>query len=217
MMSHALTSTPPETATIVPMPPFYNDLTAALAHAWAQLAHGATDRTSAFHTPVVANVGLDGAPQQRSMILRDVDTAARTLRFYTDTRSAKMAGLGNNPQVSVLAYDARSQLQLRLNGRVRFETGTALADNIWKNLHDRSRMTYAQTIAPGQNVFTPTHGAPPPASGNADLLTATARENFCLLIVDIDCLDWVLLSRNGNRRARFTWPQGQLTAQWLAP
>ncbi len=216
-MSHALTSTPPETVTIVSMPPFYNDLAAALAHAWSQLTHAVTDRTSAFHAPAVANVGLDGAPQQRSMILRDVDTAARTLRFYTDARSAKMAGLRNNQHVSVLAYDARSQLQLRLNGRVRFESGTPLADNIWKNLHDRSRMTYAQSIAPGQSVFTPTHGAPPPATGNADLLTATARENFCLLIVDIDCLDWVLLSRNGNRRARFTWPQGQLNAQWLAP
>ncbi|NJR71990.1 MAG: hypothetical protein HC782_02445 [Gammaproteobacteria bacterium] len=51
----------------------------------------------------------------------------------------------------------------------------------------------------------------------ASALSNTARENFCLIHVAVDLLDWVYLSSEGNRRAQFSWANGELTSQWLAP
>ncbi len=194
--------------TAIVLPTFYNDLNAALTHAWACLARGSADRRSPFHAPVVASVGLDGAPQQRTMILRKVDVAARTLRFFTDTRSAKVAEWQCHARVSVLAYSSSDKLQLRLAGNVRCETDTALADNCWANLRETARAGYAQADTPGGVMENPDAHLP---------LSATARDNFCLIHVDVDCIDWVFLSPQGNRRAQFSWPQDSLHAQWLAP
>lgn len=194
--------------TAIALPNFYNDLNAALTHAWACLARGSADRRSPFHAPVVASIGLDGAPQQRTMILRKVDMAARTLRFFTDTRSAKVAEWQSHPWVSVLAYSASDKLQLRLAGSARCDTDSALADNCWANLRDTARAGYAQLDTPGGVLDNPDSHSP---------MLKTARDNFCLIHIDVDCIDWVFLSPQGNRRAQFSWPQDSLHAQWLAP
>jgi len=192
-------------------PPYYNDLTATLNHAWACLTRGSADRRSPFHAPVVATIGLDGTPQQRTLILRKVDVASRTLRFFTDTRSAKIAEWRQNPRVSVLTYSASDKIQLRLSGSVRCETDSALADNCWANLRETARAGYAQNDAPGVAISTPDADSPVSA------LINVARDNFCLIHVDVDSLDWVFLSSHGNRRAQFSWPEGVLNTQWLAP
>ncbi|NBR79124.1 MAG: pyridoxamine 5'-phosphate oxidase, partial [Alphaproteobacteria bacterium] len=54
------------------------------------LERGAADRRSAFHTPTVATIGLDGRPRLRTIVLRACDTANRSLRFHTDARSDKI-------------------------------------------------------------------------------------------------------------------------------
>ncbi|NJR71988.1 MAG: hypothetical protein HC782_02435 [Gammaproteobacteria bacterium] len=79
-------------------PPYYNDLSASLAHAWACLARGSADRRSPFHAPVVASVGIDGTPEQRTMILRKVDVPTRTLRFLPTGVQQKLP-IGNTTKV----------------------------------------------------------------------------------------------------------------------
>jgi hypothetical protein len=199
------------------VPPFYNDLEQTLAHAWSLLARGTVDRRSPFHAPVVASVGLDGAPQQRTMILRKVDLAARTLRFNTDTRSMKWREIAKNPQLSVLAYSASDKIQLRLSGRAALDSTSSLADNVWANMRDQSRVCYAQPAAPGQTVDAPDAYVPPLLLPTDSPAAAVAREHFCLLTVSVECLDWVYLHLNGNRRAQFQWANGEMTARWLAP
>ena len=51
--------------------PFSSDLAASLAHAWQLLGRGTVDRRSAFHTPTVATVELDGAPFKKFTAVRD--------------------------------------------------------------------------------------------------------------------------------------------------
>jgi pyridoxamine 5'-phosphate oxidase len=213
--------TTPQTATtpalVPPVPPFYNDLEATLRHAWAQLDAATTDRRSGFHALTVASVGLDGTPQQRSMILRKVDSAARTLRFNADIRSVKCEELRLNPAISALGYSIPDKLQLRLNGMARIDQHSALADYVWTTMRDQSRVAYAQPSAPG-DVLTQPDGYEPPIELRLDEPAATlARENFCLVHLDIQRLDWVFLNIHGNRRAQFSWPEGALNARWLAP
>ncbi len=206
-----------ETASPTYTPPYYNDLAQSLAHAWSLLARGTVDRRSPFHAPVVASVGLDGAPQQRTMILRKVDLAARSLRFNTDTRSLKWQELKKNPQVAVLGYSASDKIQIRLTGRAVLDATSSLADNVWANMRDQSRVCYAQPAAPGETIDAPDTYVPPLLLPTQSPAAAVAREHFCLLTVQVDCLDWVYLNLNGNRRAQFQWSNGEMTARWLAP
>jgi pyridoxamine 5'-phosphate oxidase len=198
-------------------PPFYNDLTQSLTHAWALLARGTADRRSAFHTPSIASIGLDGAPTQRTMILRKADSQARTLRFHTDIRSAKIAESQQNPRVSILGYSVSDKIQLRLSGVAHIEKHSELADNVWANMRDQSRVGYAQQDMPGKAIDAPDMTVPPIELRADEPLAEIAREHFCLFIVEINCIDWVYLNVSGNRRAQFSWSNGNLTSRWLAP
>ncbi|MCA2999770.1 MAG: pyridoxamine 5'-phosphate oxidase family protein [Rhodocyclaceae bacterium] len=198
-------------------PAFYNDLETTLAHAWTLLETGAKDRRSAFHAPSVASIGLDGSPQQRSMILRKVDVANRRLRFNTDLRSTKIQELKVSPAVSVLAYSAADKVQLRLAGRADLDASSALADAVWSAMRDQSRAAYAQPAAPGAMIEAPAAYVPPLELRANEPTAIPAREHFCLVQVEITSLEWVYLHLHGNRRAHFCWPNGIMASRWLAP
>ena len=199
------------------IPPFYNNLDASLSMAWSLLQGGTTDRRSAFHAPTVASIGVDGAPQQRTMVLRKVDPVKRTLRFNTDARSQKSRELAQLQRVSVLAYSASDKIQLRLSGVATLDRHSALAENVWRSMRDQSRVAYAQPEAPGATISEPDGYVPPLELRVDDAAAAVAREHFCLLTVEVETLDWVYLNLCGNRRAQFRWPNGTLERHWLAP
>jgi hypothetical protein len=202
---------------MLPTPPFYDDLSASLTQSWALLARGVADRHSPFHAPAVASIGLDGSPQQRTMILRKVDSNARALLFNTDARSPKFAEFTKVPLVSILAYSEADKIQIRISGTVSLERTTQQAEQAWTRMRDQSRVGYGQIHPPGTTVPASELCPPPVALGIDDPAAAAARENFCLLCVQVNGIEWVYLSLRGNRRAHFTWPAGQLNARWLAP
>jgi len=199
------------------IPPFYNNLDASLSMAWSLLQRGTTDRRSAFHAPAVASIGVDGSPQQRTMVLRKVDPVKRTLRFNTDARSQKWQELAQMPHVSVLAYSAWDKIQVRLSGFATLDRYSALAESVWISMRDQSRVAYAQPDAPGATITEPDSYVPPLELRVDDAAAKVAREHFCLLTVEVETLDWVYLNLCGNRRAQFRWPDGVLESHWLAP
>ncbi|MFO0463229.1 MAG: pyridoxamine 5'-phosphate oxidase family protein [Burkholderiales bacterium] len=198
-------------------PAFYNDLAATLAQAWTLLEAGTKDRRSAFHAPSVASIGLEGSPQQRTMILRKVDVINRRLRFNTDLRSTKIQELNVSPAVSILAYSAADKVQLRLSGLSHLDASSAVADAVWSAMRDQSRAAYAQPAVPGATIKAPPAYVPPLEIRIGETASVTAREHFCLLHVEITSLEWVYLHLHGNRRAHFCWPNGMLESRWLAP
>lgn len=194
--------------TTQPSPAFYNDLSASLDMAWQLWGRGTVDRHSGFHTPVVTSVDEDGNPQARVMILRAVDREARTMRFHTDARSAKMNHWNLKPHVCVLGYDASKKIQLRVDGRVVLHTTDAVADEAWKNSRPESLAAYGVKIAPGSVVDSPS-GAPQ--------FEGEGRENFTVALVQVESLEWIYLNAEGNRRAIFSWADGVLGSHWLQP
>jgi pyridoxine/pyridoxamine 5'-phosphate oxidase len=198
-------------------PAFYNDLSATLEHAWKLLDSGTKDRRSGFHAPVVASIGLDGSPQQRTMILRKVEVGNRQLRLKTDIRSTKLQEIKASPAVSVLAYSVADKVQLRMTGVARLDASSALADAVWSAMRDQSRVAYAQPAIPGATIKAPEAYVPPLELRASEPAAVTAREHFCLLHVEITSLEWVYLHLHGNRRAHFCWPNGVLESRWLAP
>jgi len=191
-----------------PLPAFYDDLDASLEMAWQLWGRGTVDRHSAFHAPVVTSVDASGSPQARTMILRAVDRHARTMRFHTDVRSAKINQWQRRSRVCILGYDASKKIQLRVTGHVTLHTSDAIANDAWKNSRPESHVAYSVKIAPGSVVDTPC-GAPQP--------NEAGRENFVVVVINIDSLEWIYLSAEGNRRALFSWKDDLLKSQWLQP
>jgi len=179
-----------------------------LADAFGRLARAVADRRSAFHTPTLATVGPDGAPEARTLVLRGFDAEARAVRLHSDARSGKVAALAREPRAQLHLYDAGAKLQLRLSGRATVHLGDDVADAAWGGSRDFSRMCYAVEPAPGTPVE-----APPAAPRDAE----GGRANFAVILLRFDLLESLELAAEGHRRARFDWCGGAPHATWLVP
>ena len=176
-----------------------------LGEAWGLLAEGAADPGSPWRVLALANVTADGAPGVRSVVLRAVDARARVAVVHTDRRSPKMAGLSRDGRAALLGWDAGRRIQIRLDGVIDI-AGAAESDAAWAALADTSRATYAGALAPGTPMDTP--GI---AVGDPD------RSVFAVLRLGVVAMEYLSLAHGAHRRARFAWPDGELTATWLAP
>lgn len=194
-----------------------DDLSQALAAAWALLAQGCADRRSPLHTPVVASVGPDGAPEARVMVLRAADRATGLLRFNTDARSPKMAALNGRP-VAVLGYHPGEAVQLRLSGVAEVVGDGPAVDAIWAEATAFARRCYMVEAAPGTRLPGPGSGLPAGVEGRqpkaAELLPA--RANFAIVKVGVTRIDWLHLAQAGHRRAVFNARDGWL-GSWVVP
>lgn len=194
---------------MMPLPDHANDLDACLAEAFRLLTRAVADRRSPFRTLNVATIAADGAPVCRTVVLRGVDVPARALSVHTDRRSAKIAELAHDPRIAVHGYDPGAKIQLRMAGMASVHHDDALADQAWARSLPMSRACYAIDPAPGTPI-----AAPMPAPHDAP----HGRENFSVIVVELQSLEWLWLAAQGHRRARFVWqPDGALQQSWLAP
>lgn len=176
----------------------------ALDIAWRLLTRGAADRRSPVHTPVVASVGADGAPDARVMVLRAADRAAAKLRFHTDARSPKCAAM-NGRAVAVLAYHPGEAVQLRISGTAQIVTHGPEIDHIWATSTPFARRCYLVEDAPGTPLAVPASGLPGWVEGRKPEVTelVPARANFALVMIDVTQINWLHLAQTGHRRAVF--------------
>lgn len=190
-------------------PSYYDDLDQTLAEAWRVLGRGTVDRRAPMHTPAVATTGLDGRPQVRTVVLRGLDVANRSLRFHTDRRSGKFSELTADPRIAILGYDAGRKVQLRIGGVATLHGESELAEQAWAGSRPMSMMCYRQARSPGSALLTPQLD---------DASLPDGRENFTVVVVTITEVEWLYLAAQGHRRARFTWGiGGALSAAWIAP
>ncbi|MGY2049474.1 pyridoxamine 5'-phosphate oxidase family protein [Methylobacterium sp. JK268] len=194
-------------------PPYSDDLAACLAEAWRRLEEGAAHRRGAFHTPTLATAGLDGAPRLRTVVLRGVDPALRSLRFHTDRRSDKAAEIAREPRVALHAYEPGAKIQVRIEGRAEIHGDGPVADEAWAAALPMSRICYG--IDPGPGTPIPAGGAYAlPADEEA---ARDGRLQFRVVRVTVERLDFLYLAWEGHRRARFTWDEKGMRGTWVAP
>ena len=180
--------------------------------AWAMLARAARDRRHAMHTLVLASV-RDQRPEARIVVLRHTDTAARTLRIHTDSRSAKLDDFADNAAAAVVAYDPVAKIQLRLTATARLHIGDETARLAWNGSRDFSLVCYHQAEPPGMAL-----DAPRPAPRPQDFRAPAAAINFAVITLHVTELDWLYLDAAGHRRAHVAWhADGTETSTWIAP
>ncbi len=194
------------------IPGFYNDLAASFEFAWNALENAATDRRSPMRMPVLGSTGLDGSPQVRTVVLRDVSRAGGRLRIHTDTRSRKVEELKRDPRCCVLAYDPVAGIQLRLSGTATIHTEDRVADKAWQGSRAMSLACYAQDAAPGDVLADP---ATADTNGAADL--ELGRCNFAAILMQLESIEWLYLHISGHRRALWQRSADDWSGTWLAP
>jgi pyridoxine/pyridoxamine 5'-phosphate oxidase len=185
-----------------------DDLDACLAEAFQLFAGGVSDRRSAFRTPTLATIAIDGTPSARVVVLRGFDAAQRVARIHTDARSSKVAELAREPRVALTGYDAAAKVQIRLSGIASVHADDETADAAWTASAPMSRACYAIGTAPGTPVEAPLAAPRDPDAG---------RPHFRAVLIAFDRVEWLWLAMEGHRRARFDWSSGALVASWLAP
>lgn len=170
-------------------------------HIWMQLQRAAFDKFHEWHTPALATVDAQGAPQVRTVVLRQVDVMAQQLVFFTDKRSAKLAQVQAQPLGALLFWSTRLKWQLRVQVKISALTSGARVDSAWADLaQSPAAADYLSTTAPGSPLHPSDAG-----SSNAPQLA--------VLVAEVLEIDWLELARTGHRRARIV----QQAFDWLAP
>lgn len=184
---------------------------------WRQLEVAVHQTSHGWHLPVLGTRGPDGC-QLRSVVLRDVDPAARLLLCHTDRRSAKVNQIVSNPLVQWHFYDPVHRVQALLMGQARVHTDDELATAQWEASRPESRRCYLAPQAPGV----------PLTAGEVNLPDAFRREipsesesvagrgNFAVVVCVVSEIDWLSLHQHGNVRARFRYEAGGASAEWIA-
>ncbi|KQT70207.1 pyridoxamine 5'-phosphate oxidase [Methylobacterium sp. Leaf465] len=195
-----------------PLPPFHDDLDAALAEVWRLLVEGPRFRRNAFHMPALATVDAQGYPQVRTVVLRHADPVAGALRFHCDRRSDKASEIAASGHAALHGYDSAAKIQIRASGPATLHGDDALADAAWAGSMAMSRVCYGADPAPGARLPAgDAYTLPDPETA-----LTLGRPNFCAVVVTLARLEFLYLDRRGHRRAAWARADGW-RGVWLAP
>jgi pyridoxamine 5'-phosphate oxidase len=185
------------------MSDWWLDLPTTLDQVWLRLGRGVVDRKADARHLVFATTGAAG-PEARVVVLRHADRAAASVSVYTDLRSAKVAELQQDPRASLLVWEQKARLQIRLRVHVDITSGEAVAKQ-WQRVPDGARKVYGSEPAPGLPIDDPTH-----------VSTLAKPAAFAVLVCHIRDIETLHLGDDLHRRAMFR-ADTDWQGQWLAP
>jgi hypothetical protein len=189
-----------------------------LQRCWDYLEEGAGSARSPFHTAVLGTVEA-GAPRLRTVVLRSAERGTSRVFCHTDARSAKARQIGAGAPASWLLYDPERKVQLRLEGQAAVHAEDALAEERWRASAAGSRRCYLVEPGPGAVLASAgstlpealRHRRPEPDE------TEPGRGNFAVVAAAVESIDWLHLTADGHRRARFRRRAHGWEADWIAP
>ncbi|MEK6479123.1 pyridoxamine 5'-phosphate oxidase family protein [Catalinimonas sp. 4WD22] len=188
-----------------------------LAHVWGTLARGGADAKHAFHFPVLATC-TNNEVRQRTLVLRETDIQKRQLICFSDVRTQKVSDIKVNNNVNWLFYDHQHKEQVRASARSTIHHMDELSDKYWKNIPPKNRGDYLGPKAPGSIENHYSANLPEDfLDGPTEKNTAVGRENFCVIVSEVNKLDFLKLMKGGHLRTLFTWNSNNWEKNWLAP
>lgn len=172
---------------------------------WRELGRATQDRHHAWRTPVLSTTNLEGLVNARTVVLRQVDTDAKQLQIYTDTRSCKVAELQARANALFVFWSLRLRWQLRVRVLTTVITEGPLVQQLWERVkQSASAGDYLTNAAPGMPLL---------MDGDAVSSDQEQTPNFALVNARVLEIDWLELARSGHRRARITVDDWE----WLTP
>lgn len=178
------------------------DLSTLADSIWRELELANTGRQHPWRTPVLASIDTNGLPQARTVVLRKVCGDTKTLQFFTDSRSPKVAQLRASDQIQLVFWSAALNWQLRVSAQARIETSGAEVDTAWQGIKlSPARQDYLSPFAPGD------------ALPMAATMALTESPNLAIITAEVTHMDWLSLSPEGHQRAEIS----AKAVRWLTP
>ncbi len=186
---------------------------------WQQLKVALVEKSNKFKNCTFVSVALDGLPDARIVVLRQVDEIGRNLWFHTDIRSQKIAQLSAKPDAFLLFWDDEKQVQLRCRATVIIHTDDAEASNQWTKTWEGNRKMYLSEYEPGSIRSEPYPGFPVSLGEHLPTREASeaGRPNFAVIECQVVLVEYLHLSRAGQTRARFEYAGEPVKRVWLTP
>ena len=157
----------------------------------------------------LATTDKAGTPRVRTVILRDTLTDPLSLLVFTDARSPKCEEIRRQSNVQMLGYDRAEQIQMRLSGQARIHIRNDVSERYLAELKDYARRDYAGLTAPGSEQTT--------SDFIVDDQDDMIENHFAVIWVKVTEIDWLKLSRDGHKRAKFEFTPAGVVSTWLTP
>jgi len=172
-------------------------------HIWKELGRATQDRHHEWRTPVLATQTIDGLPNARTVVLRQVDAQAQTLGIFTDARSSKVQELTGQAHAVLVFWSKRLSWQLRVRAVMAVQTQGPEVQVLWDRVKQSATAAdYLSATAPGSALSSL-------ASGPID----SRQHHFARLTAQVKDMDWLELGRAGHRRAKIRKEHWE----WLTP
>ena len=182
---------------------------------WDCLIAATCEGQRPFKAMQAATIGLDGAPNVRTVELRRVSEPENLITFHTDVRSPKVAELRREPKITLVGVETDRNRQIRVFGKSRILRDGAARLDAWESSSDRTLILYRTLLAPGTPICQPRDafgedcGAQPSDEGLA---------HFCVVEVSPFRIDWLDLSAvDGPERVLFIRNGSIWEHSWIAP
>lgn len=193
----------------IDLPESYTELEQTLNSADLILSDAVANATTLFHTPVVSS--FDGTNiNSRVMVLREFSLQDRIMRFHTDQRAPKIQHYSSNSVCSVLGYDPKLKIQIKLKGKITTHHDNDVTKTAWDESTPRSKKCYSVKGGSSKAINNPS---------KYDIKKVSVEEgyqNFAVLVFSFDSLEFLYLKGSGHRRALHTWDEDH-SASWLVP
>lgn len=174
-----------------------------LGRVWGTLGRGVADAKHPARRPTFATVSTDGWPEARTVVLRTADREAGLVTVHTDLYSDKIKSLQASPRAALHIWDAKQDLQIRLQAEVVIDTGAATRV-LWDKIPDHAQQSYGVTPPPGT-----------PIKAALDYVKDPDPDTFAVLQCTVTTIDAVHLGTD-HRRVSFL-RVGHWHGQWLSP
>jgi len=183
---------------------------------WSKLATvGEQDR--ALRNMMVCNYAADGM-NAYTVVLREANTEGYELIFYTDHRSPKVEQMKLDRRVTVVMYNDVEKLQLTFKGKALIYYQDELSHRHWLKSGYKGRRSYLAQPAPSTPINEPDDGLAHLQGKDFEDADLTGYENFAVVSVKVNYLEYLQLNREGNRRANFNLVEGSdWQGSWLIP
>jgi len=169
-----------------------------------ELINGHAKKRHPFRYFVLAT-SENGKPRQRTVVLRKT-LLDNSLVIYTDKRTPKIKDIQNNAEFSALFYDAKKQVQLRIEGKAELITDKEQIARYWHTVQASSRKDYTTNSAPGTPVINP------------DDIAYTSEENyFCPVKLIPNKIEYLRLQRPNHVRILFSRIDTDWSGEFLVP
>lgn len=189
------------------------------ADIWYLLTAGSKDPKNAFYTGTLATLSASSI-SQRTVVLREVLPAEKSIVCYSDKRAAKIKEIEANRYVNWLFWNSEKKIQLRLSGKASVHINDELAARHWLKTTPSNRRSYMALEAPGTFQPLPTSGLPPGLDTRQPTRDQSeqGKINFAVIITAVHSIDWLFLGSEGHRRAKFVFKEDTLSeASWVIP